>query len=296
MFNKFKNFVQHYFLPHYSNNYRAKFLHANFFVIYIIFLLIIQIGLKKITVVDSSILGYATNITIEEILRHVNEERQKNGLKPLVLSTELSQAAMNKATDMFKNDYWAHISPTGVTPWDFISESGYKYIYAGENLAKNFDTSKEVFQAWMNSPTHKANLLKNEYTEIGLAVINGNLMGEETTLVVQEFGSRQIAGNLNQNLQNSQYSSEGSISEEKGIIANINENKERNLLSYIPIHKIKKNFSMIMLEFLLIVLFVDGIFLLREKTLRISSNTLSHIIFFACLFGAMGIAGVGVIL
>ncbi|MFH1648124.1 MAG: CAP domain-containing protein, partial [Patescibacteria group bacterium] len=110
------------------------------------------------------------------------------GLSPLRLNSTLSEAAKQKAYDMFENDYWAHISPDGVEPWDFILGQGYDYIYAGENLAKNFSTSKQVVEGWYNSPTHKSNLLGANYDEIGLAVVNGTLNGYETTLVVQMFG------------------------------------------------------------------------------------------------------------
>jgi hypothetical protein len=90
---------------------------------------------------------------------------------------------------MFSNNYWAHFSPQGKSPWDFIVGAGYTYTLAGENLAKNFNDSVGVVDAWMNSPSHRENLLKPGYKEIGFAVVNGTLNGEETTLVVQMFGA-----------------------------------------------------------------------------------------------------------
>ncbi len=103
-----------------------------------------------------------------------------------------------KATDMFARNYWAHYGPDGTTPWSFITNSGYEYEYAGENLAKNFMFSDGVVQAWMESPTHRENILRNEYTEIGYAIQNGVLNGEETTLVVQMFGTPLDTGFLSQ--------------------------------------------------------------------------------------------------
>jgi hypothetical protein len=94
---------------------------------------------------------------------------------------------------MFAKNYWAHNSPTGATPWDFIIGSGYHYTVAGENLAKNFSDSNAVVNAWMASPTHRANMIKPSYREVGFAVVNGTLNGEETTLVVQMFGAQASA-------------------------------------------------------------------------------------------------------
>jgi hypothetical protein len=93
---------------------------------------------------------------------------------------------------MFSKDYWAHYAPDGsTTPWEFILGSGYVYKFAGENLAKDFNTSVAVVEAWMASPSHRANLVSGNYVNIGIAVVNGVLLGEETTLVVQMFASPQ---------------------------------------------------------------------------------------------------------
>ena len=90
---------------------------------------------------------------------------------------------------MFNKQYWAHTAPDGKEPWDFMSEAGYSYQVAGENLARDFSTTSAMVAAWMASPTHRANIMNGRYTEIGIAVINGTLEGVETTLVVQMFGT-----------------------------------------------------------------------------------------------------------
>lgn len=135
------------------------------------------------------VLGYATDINIQQLLANTNAERAAAGLNQLTLNSQLSEAAARKAQDMFAKGYWAHNSPTGSTPWDFISGAGYRYTVAGENLAKNFSNSTAVVAAWKASPTHWANIIKPSYKEIGFAVVNGKLNGEETTLVVQMFGT-----------------------------------------------------------------------------------------------------------
>jgi hypothetical protein len=90
---------------------------------------------------------------------------------------------------MFAENYWAHVSPSGLQPWHWFNQAGYPYTYAGENLAKDFDTSAGVMQGWMNSPGHKANVLNTNYTDVGFAVQNGTLVGGDTTLVVAHYGS-----------------------------------------------------------------------------------------------------------
>jgi hypothetical protein len=103
---------------------------------------------------------------------------------------ELSDAARRKASDMLEKNYWAHFAPDGSTsPWGFIRQAGYNYQFAGENLAKGFTDSSSVVTAWMNSETHRANILSEKYKEIGFAIVPGTLQGEETVLIVQMFGT-----------------------------------------------------------------------------------------------------------
>jgi hypothetical protein len=90
---------------------------------------------------------------------------------------------------MFKLQYWAHYGPNKESPWQFILQSGYTYAYAGENLAKGFSDSQSVHDAWMASPTHRANIMDPQFQEVGIATVKGNLLGAEVFLVVQMFGS-----------------------------------------------------------------------------------------------------------
>ena len=188
-FSRIKNFFHHLFIPKEDNNFRSKLLHLDFLSYYLLLALFFTF-LFKVTPL-SNILGYATDITIQKLYELTNYERQKYNLPPLNYNEKLSAAAYQKALDMFNKNYWAHFGPNGETPWRFILNSGYQYEYAGENLAKNFLFSQNVVSAWINSPTHRENILRKEYTDIGLAVVNGNLNGEPTTLVVQMFGKPQ---------------------------------------------------------------------------------------------------------
>ncbi|MEO7617463.1 MAG: CAP domain-containing protein, partial [Candidatus Saccharibacteria bacterium] len=136
-----------------------------------------------------TVLAYATDITPVELLNDTNAERTKVGLAPLRLESRFNASSSDKANDMFTNNYWAHVSPTGVQPWHWFEQENYSYSYAGENLAKNFDTSAGVTQGWMNSQTHRDNLLNPNYVDVGFSVKNGTLTGEQTTLVVAHYGT-----------------------------------------------------------------------------------------------------------
>ncbi len=187
------NLLVHLFLPHQTNNHRAKALHIDALLTYVLLFALFNLGLKVLHRTIPDVLGYATDIHVEQLLAQTNAKRAEAGLSPLSLNDKLSAAAAAKAGDMFAKNYWAHNSPTGATPWEFISGSGYRYTVAGENLAKNFSTSGAVVDAWMASPTHRANIVKSGYREVGFAVVNGTLNGEETTLVVQMFGAAAAA-------------------------------------------------------------------------------------------------------
>lgn len=131
----------------------------------------------------------ASSITPENIITLTNQERLGYGLNTLSTNAQLSAAALAKANDMFEKQYWDHFGPNGESPWQFIRAAGYNYVYAGENLAKGFKTAEGVHEAWMASPTHKANIVSGNYKDIGVAVVEGELLGKQTTLVVQMFGN-----------------------------------------------------------------------------------------------------------
>ena len=129
-------------------------------------------------------------MSVEDLLLLTNIQRQQNHLPVLQMNSELAAAAGAKAQNMFAENYWAHNSPSGKTPWDFIRGAGYNYVYAGENLARGFTTAQDTVNAWMASPDHRANILSPNYNDVGFAVAEGSLTGDaDTVLVVEEFGS-----------------------------------------------------------------------------------------------------------
>ncbi|MDD3647353.1 MAG: CAP domain-containing protein [Candidatus Dojkabacteria bacterium] len=134
-------------------------------------------------------LVYAADINVSELVNYANAERSARGLNTLSVDSRLVSAAYAKGQDMLEKDYWAHYGPSGESPWMFISQAGYEYVYAGENLAKDFSSSAPIHSAWMASPTHRDNIVNPNYKNIGIASVTGEFQGQETTIVVQMFGS-----------------------------------------------------------------------------------------------------------
>jgi uncharacterized protein YkwD len=180
-----------FLIPHSHNNHYPHSIRPIAIACYLALIIAVQLIYNFTRTGEVRVLSYATDINQAAIISLSNTQRQAHGQTTLKESNTLDQVAALKAADMFKYDYWAHVSPSGVTPWFWYDQIGYKYIYAGENLARNFDTNNSVVDAWMNSSGHRENLLSPNYTEIGVAVVNGTLLGHETTLIVQEFGKPQ---------------------------------------------------------------------------------------------------------
>jgi hypothetical protein len=192
---KRKSKLRHWFLPHAANDHRPHLIRAHGLAIVALLVLgiqgtsyVLQPSSAKLTK-GGHVLAYATDINPSDLLTKTNQERAKAGLSPLHLDAHLNSSAGLKGTDMFTEDYWAHVSPSGIEPWYWFGKAGYAYSYAGENLAKDFDTSAGVMAGWMNSPGHKANILNPHYVDVGFAVQNGILVGGETTLVVAHYGA-----------------------------------------------------------------------------------------------------------
>lgn len=184
--------LAHLFHPRRSNNHRAKVLHPQALFALALMVVGFGIGVRHLPYLfeqTGHVLGYASNITASDVLVKTNAERAKVGLPPLSSNTKLNEAALAKAENMFQKQYWAHIAPDGTEPWFFFKEFNYHYRVAGENLARDFGDTDDMVKAWIASPTHKANILNAQYQETGIAVVNGRLLGTETTLVVQLFGT-----------------------------------------------------------------------------------------------------------
>lgn len=288
------------------------------------------LSFSLLTVKFDGVLGYATNINTNDLLKYTNEVRADKELKPLILNDQLSKAAKAKADDMIKDDYWAHISPkTGKEPWDFIVASGYDYFYAGENLAVDFSDSRSVVKAWYESPSHRENLLNKNYVEMGFAIVNGELRGRKTTLVVQMFGSPRNPKNLAKTPDPAKTEMSPTVSptlmpaelpkplqeakleinpeENPTPVENLFDKNEKidttleklsigSVLNSSDIFNVSKYISILLGLFLTALFTIDGYYVRKYGILRISGHTIFHIALLVLVVAGIWYSNIGLIL
>ena len=280
LYRSIKQLFLHLFTPQESNNYKAKTLHVDYLYLYLIGALLLTFTIKNIGPYFNNVLGFATDITIPKLLELTNQMRTQQSLPQLTYNQTLAEAAQKKAADMFAKNYWAHFAPDGTSPWNFILNSGYQYEYAGENLAKNFLFSQGVVDDWMNSPTHRQNLLKREYAEVGFAIVNGVLNGEETTMVVQMFATP-LTGTVNTAQQPIEQTHPQKVQEipiqtvEKKAIVLGKENKKPqvNLLPF------SINATYVFILFFTFVLLADFYISSKMQIIKIGGKHMAHLMF-----------------
>lgn len=292
--------LAHLFFPRQSNNHKAKLLH-NSSLLLIVFAFVSLQGLLEISLPSGKILSYATNINPDEIIRLTNEKRVENGLSPLTYNATLAQAALAKGNNMLAKNYWAHVAPDGTQPWAFFLAAGYQYKYAGENLARDFNDSSSTVDAWMASPSHRENMLSPNYKEIGVAVVNGNLTGSDTTLVVQFFGTK-LADTLpvqpvaaaekivppSPSPVSATNLAQGSPAPK--VEASVGQNNAPFLVS--PFN-LTKNLSLTVVLVLLVVMVVDFVIISRRNITRIGGRPFAHIAFLGMVATIILIAKAG---
>ncbi|MBI4037252.1 hypothetical protein HY385_02415 [Candidatus Daviesbacteria bacterium] len=275
--------VFHYFLPHPQTHQKAHLLSWHYLLIYVLLFLLLRTGLDLVKVFQPGVLGVSSNITVSEIIADTNAERVKNGLPPLQENQALSQAAVAKAQNMFAENYWAHFAPSGKDPWGFIKGAGYRFSFAGENLARNFTNSSDVVKAWMNSPSHKENLLNSNYQEIGIAVVDGTLQGQQTTLVVQMFGKPYQALAIPQgNISGTKVAVENTpvVQNVPVVVSNVAPSVKSASSVLNPVFIIR-TFGIGLISFISLLLLVDFIVLQGRGVFRLSSHHLAHLSFLA---------------
>lgn len=189
---KLLNWLKKMFVPHEENNHHPHFWRKNSIALFLALILMVEVG-----VFSQSLFNLKNNSYLAAVLPAVlesltNDERTLNNASPLTENVLLKQAAELKATDMATKGYFAHNTPEGHLPWYWLDKVGYQYGHAGENLAVNFTDSKDVVQAWMNSPTHRQNIVKPIYTETGIGVASGIYEGKPAIFVAQFFGTPKI--------------------------------------------------------------------------------------------------------
>lgn len=177
-----------YFIPHKHNKHRPHILRWEAALVILSLTLLVEVYFLVQAFWLMPSINFFAAIIPNAIVDITNQERLTNNLNFLKTNALLTQAAQLKAEDMAQKGYFAHTSPQGLTPWFWLGKTGYQFNFAGENLAINFLDSQDVTNAWMNSPSHRANILNNNFTEIGVGTAKGEYQGQETTFIVQFFG------------------------------------------------------------------------------------------------------------
>jgi uncharacterized YkwD family protein len=118
--------------------------------------------------------SYSLSQFEQEVVTLTNNERSKHGLQPLKVDLKVSEVARLKSSDMKKNDYFSHTSPTYGSPFDMMKQFNVQYRAAGENIAMGQRSPQEVVNAWMNSEGHRKNILSSNFTHIGVGHVEGN--------------------------------------------------------------------------------------------------------------------------
>ncbi len=182
-------YVTEHFVPSKNNAYRPHLLRRGMLIFFLSVSLAAEGFLVANLVVRQSGENFLAAVLPGELISLTNSQRSAANLGAVAEQTQLDAAAQAKANDMAAKGYFAHIGPDGREPWAWVAGAGYNYQYAGENLAVRFVDSKDVVDAWMASPSHRANIVKPVYTEIGIGVANGLYQGQPATFVVQYFAA-----------------------------------------------------------------------------------------------------------
>lgn len=299
------DFLAHLFVPRPSNNHRSKLLHSHI-------LLFLTLGLVGFQVIlgfvaqKGKILGYAANISAQEVIRLVNEKRQNIGLSAVVENPTLSRAAYAKGTDMLSKDYWAHVAPDGTQPWKFFIDAGYTYRYAGENLARDFSSASSAVDAWMASPSHRDNMLSPKYKEIGIGVVEGSLAGTDTTIIVQFFGTKlgdglpvQPVAKATEKQNAAPAATSTPAPTVAPIIAEVKAEENLNSVSNSPQvspFNVTRVISLVLIFVLAIALVIDTLIIESKKLTRYAGRPYAHFAFLGMIIVIVIIAKAGQII
>jgi len=295
----------HLLLPHESNNQKAKLLHNSSLSLLILIFVGFQLLLNAIPRVAPRILGYAANISADEVIRLTNEKRIQNGLAPLKQNSTLSAAAQAKGIDMLNKNYWAHTAPDGTQPWKFFVDFGYKYRYAGENLARDFSNASSAVDAWMASPSHRSNILSSKYKEIGIGIVEGDMDGVETTIIVQFFGTPLVDTLPIAPVAQTNVSTPTPMPQPLVLatpVPTVQPSPTPTALTIMTPAPQKvlispfittKDFSLAVVGLLILVLIIDGLITNRRRIVRIGGRTFAHLAFLGMILAIILILRAG---
>jgi len=301
------NSLSHFLIPQSSNNNKARALHLPYLTIFLLVILWIQSFISFSSTSKIGILGYASQISPDEVVRLANEKRASEGLSPLRQDPLLSQAALAKGTDMLNRDYWSHVAPDGTEPWSFFANVGYEYKYAGENLARDFSNPKDAVDAWIASPTHRANMLSPKYNDIGVAVVEGELNGVDTTIIVQLFGTKvgDVAPAVPVAAASSDELVTPALAQEPGddlvkanlpgdvsYVASFSEDVSEDGFKINP-YNLTKAVSLVVVSIVFVALIIDAVVVSVKGIERVSGRPFAHISFIGMVIAIIIIAKAG---
>ncbi len=286
---KFIHKIAHLIIPRESNNQKAKLLHNSSLTVITFVFILYQLIISFVPRFAPKILGFAANISPDEVVRLTNEKRTQAGLLPLSLNSTLSQAAQAKGADMLNKAYWAHVAPDGTQPWVFFTDFGYKYKYAGENLARDFSSASSAIEAWMDSASHRENLLSSKYKEIGIGVVEGNLAGVDTTVIVQFFGAEYA-----DSVPAVPVAEAKAATAQEAVPTPMPPAGQAKIL--VSPFDVTRSVSLGIVGLLLFVLVVDGTLVSKRKVARIAGRTFAHIAFLGMILAIVLILKAGQII
>ncbi|MEK7090545.1 MAG: CAP domain-containing protein [Patescibacteria group bacterium] len=176
------------FIPHEGNDHKPHFLRLKNAARVLAFVVFVEIVLLSQVYVFPQFKDFLAAVLPGVLVDLANGSRDNISEGKLIVNPLLVVSAQMKAEHMAKFGYFAHDSPTGESPWVWFGKAGYKFFYAGENLAVHFIDSEDVHRAWMASETHRANILNSNFTEIGIGIAQGVFRGRNALFIVQHFG------------------------------------------------------------------------------------------------------------
>ncbi|HEX5430190.1 MAG TPA: CAP domain-containing protein [Patescibacteria group bacterium] len=177
--------IKNYFIASETNDYRPFITSTTALVLFVAIIWCLRL------ILPASISLAQSYIDPTDVANRINTERTSRNIPPVSTNDKLVTAANGKANDMLSRSYFSHIDPDGNYVWPRIEAAGYTpYSILGENLAMDFTSASDMVAAWMNSPTHRANLLNDQFKDQGVAQASGLYEpGHDTTIVVSLFGA-----------------------------------------------------------------------------------------------------------
>lgn len=221
--------LNEYFVPSEKNSYRPHSLRRDFLISIVAVVCVVEGFLATSLLLERNATQFSAAVLHSALISLTNEARAEASKDELVENKVLTLAAQAKADDMAARGYFAHVDPDGKQAWGWMHDAGYDYAYAGENLAAHFYDSSDVVRAWLHSPSHRANVLRSNYKEIGIGIAHGKHEGVDTVFVVQFFGVSKGALGVSSSLpsvvasENASIASETSKTSESSEVAPVSE-------------------------------------------------------------------------